>query len=74
MLAWPDSRGLLFVRMARPGTSWSLKQCELLPTDTVDQLFEVELFDDGNVTELSNLTTGSIPDHANSSVSWASPC
>ena len=73
MLAWRDSSGLLFMCMARLGTSWSVAQVELLPTDTVNDLSEAELFDDNIITLLSNLTSGSISSDANCSVSWASP-
>ena len=71
MLAWPDSHYLLLIWITRPGTPWS--SVELLPTDTVDELSESELLDNGSVTLLSNLTTGSITDDGNCSASWASP-
>ena len=73
MPAWPDSPGLLFMRMAGPGTSWSGAQVELLLTDIGDELSKAELFDDGSITLLSNLTTGNIPVDASCSGSWAFP-
>ena len=43
LVAWPESRGLLFMLFTRPASPWSLAQVELLPTDTVDQLLEVSV-------------------------------